>query len=328
MQLFKSHYHIYWADRTGQPITHTQNPNNPNPQRPSTPAPSQPKTNQIESTTRFRLNRLFVVTRNGPIPAPAAAQAAAGALLPALTFSNLTPFSVNIFEGDNTAEDRARSNGKNAASAPDPAHLSTAGVAGTSRAAKGTTWDTLFATAQPPHFEKDRPGGKLVNGLRASERDADGNAIVHPERLILGYMDNSPQAITRLKAIAEDLRISASLGKESVYKWLVSEPVELMIGKSKINGEKVGHPTLVADRPDLKGRIGGELKCRKLDQNRFLLYVNKESGRYSDYPDRDDTQLVNVVKWFQRCGLNVVIINEAEAKADKGKSAVASTSAT
>jgi hypothetical protein len=238
-------------------------------------------------------------------------------------------FSLDMFGGDNTAQDAAKGKGKNSAAAPEPADLSTTGPAGPSRAAQSTTWDTLFGTAQPPQFEKDRPGGKLVNGLRASERDAQGNAIVHPERLILRYVDNTPEAIARLKAIADDLRISASFGKESVYKWLVAEdPLELMIGKSKINGEKVGHPTLVADRTDLKGRIGGELKCKKYAENRFALYVNRESGRYSDYPDRDDAQLKNVVKWFQRCGLNVVIISEKEEQADKGKNAVASTSAT
>lgn len=125
--------------------------------------------------------------------------------------------------------------------------------------------------------------------------------LVHPSRIVLNRI--TPQLSDVLESIRDDLE-----GGE-VYKWTMARNGTLMLGRSRYRcGKKTywGHPTLVGGLREPEARMGGELRFGMLAGDLApTLYINNDSGRYSEYVDRVREHLKNVGDRFRELGLPV-----------------------
>lgn len=159
--------------------------------------------------------------------------------------------------------------------------------------------DTLYGAARPPRAK----GGK-ASGVQAAERNPqNGMVVVHPGRIVLNPILN-PELPAQLKNIGDELQAGA------VFKWNIARNGQLMLAKSKQpSGEKLGlgHPTLVGGLQEPKARMGGELRFGKpgAKDREPVFYINNDSGRYSEYADRNKAMLANVASRFADLGFPV-----------------------
>jgi len=159
--------------------------------------------------------------------------------------------------------------------------------------------DTLYGAALPPRAKDGK-----ASGVQAAERNTgDGMVLVHPGRIVLNPALN-PELPTQLKDIANELRAGA------VFKWNIARNGQLMLGKSKQpSGEKLGlgHPTLVGGLKEPEARMGGELRFGNpgAEHREPVFYINNDSGRYSEYADRNKAMLANVARRFADLGFPV-----------------------
>jgi len=159
--------------------------------------------------------------------------------------------------------------------------------------------DTLYGAARPPRAK----GGK-ASGVQAAERNPqDGMVVVHPGRIVLNRTLN-PELPAQLKDISDELKAGA------VFKWNIARNGQLMLAKSKQpSGEKLGlgHPTLVGGLKEPEARMGGELRFGTpgAKDREPVFYINNDSGRYSEYGDRNKAMLANVAKRFADLGFPV-----------------------
>jgi len=159
--------------------------------------------------------------------------------------------------------------------------------------------DTLYGAPRPPRAK----GGK-ASGVQAAERNPqDGMVLVHPGRIVLNPI-LTPELPARLKEIGDELKAGA------VFKWNISRNGQLMLAKSKQpSGEKLGlgHPTLVGGLKEPEARMGGELRFGKpgAQDRQPGFYINNDSGRYSEYADRNKAMLANVASRFADVGFPV-----------------------
>jgi hypothetical protein len=159
--------------------------------------------------------------------------------------------------------------------------------------------DTLYGAARPPRAK----AGK-ASGVQAAERNPqDGMVLVHPGRIVLNPVLN-PELPAQLKEVGDELKAGA------VFKWNIARNGQLMLAKSKQpSGEKLGlgHPTLVGGLKEPEARMGGELRFGKPGANdrEPVFYINNDSGRYSEYADRNKAMLANVASRFADLGFPV-----------------------
>ncbi|MDO3573834.1 XopV/AopV family type III secretion system effector [Ralstonia pseudosolanacearum] len=105
------------------------------------------------------------------------------------------------------------------------------------------------------------------------------------------------------------------------YKWDMSANGTFIIGNihvQKPDGKGVhhlGHPTLVGGRRIPEARISGMLYADETGR----LIINNDSGRFSEYPDRDPSQLEAVAAFLKQHGLIVEVewIDMQNGKAKK-----------
>ena len=159
--------------------------------------------------------------------------------------------------------------------------------------------DTLYGAARPPRAKSGKE-----SGVQAAERNPqDGMVLVHPGRIVLNPI-LTPELQARLKEIGDELKAGA------VFKWNISRNGQLMLAKSKQpSGEKLGlgHPTLVGGLKEPEARMGGELRFGKpgAKDREPVFYINNDSGRYSEYADRNKAMLANVASRFADLGFPV-----------------------
>ena len=163
---------------------------------------------------------------------------------------------------------------------------------------KGPDLDVMYGSAQPPRAKPGR-----ASGIQKTERDKDGMVIVHPGRIVLNPV-LTPELPALLDKVRNELRDGA------VYKWNVAKNGQLMLAKSRLfGGEKLGlgHPTLVGGLKEPEARMGGELRFGKLDKDgpEPVFYINNDSGRYSEYVDRNGEMLKNTAHRFKDLGFPV-----------------------
>ncbi len=134
---------------------------------------------------------------------------------------------------------------------------------------------------------------------------------------------------TQLRSLMNDVRAGFVAGQvlvnDVVIIWLVTEnggirfAVEEMVHNDRPTGlpklqsfpltrfsKKLGHPSLVIDDPQQRGRIGGEIRLRVANGNPYWQ-INRKSGRYSYQEDRSYIHLKNVADRFRRHGIELSI---------------------
>jgi hypothetical protein len=159
--------------------------------------------------------------------------------------------------------------------------------------------DALYGAARRPRAKDGK-----ASGVQAAERNPrDGTVIVHPGRIVLNPI-STPDLPAQLKDIGNELRAGA------VYKWNIARNGQLMLAKSKQpSGAKLGlgHPTLVGGLKEPAARMGGELRFGTpgAQVREPVFYINNDSGRYSEYADRNKAMLANVASRFADLGFPV-----------------------
>ncbi len=158
---------------------------------------------------------------------------------------------------------------------------------------------------QPNEREKLPQGGwrTRVNPTRILVTSKGIKTQADIERGILEYTSRS------LRDLIDVDRLIREPGK-FMYKWDMSLNGTFIIGNifvPKPNGRGVhqlGHPTLVGGRPIPEARISGMLYADETGR----LIINNDSGRFSEYDDRDKSQLHEVALFLkQHGGLDVAV---------------------
>ena len=204
---------------------------------------------------------------------------------------------------------------------------------------KAPDLDAMYGSVQPPRAKPGR-----ASGIQAAERSKDDGMVkIHPARIILNP-NLTPDLPQLLDAVRRELRDGAVFkwtvarnGAVMLAPYKLSErtktllleqsktacDTELPAGQSalfdkiKLAFEKselpvgrklpLGHPTLVGGLGEPEARMGGELHYGKLheDDAEPAFYINNDSGRYSEYADRNEEMLKNVAKHFGEIGFPV-----------------------
>ena len=164
----------------------------------------------------------------------------------------------------------------------------------------------IFSKAELP---RAKPGKSAIQSSEINP--VTGLVIVHPERLIVPYFDEvSQDKLDGLQKIFDDIKQELKKKKSIPYKFVISEDMDLIIGKSKlwIDGQenKLGHVTLIGGK-EPKARMAGVLFGEVNSEGEIVFYIDNDSGRYSEYPDRNEDQLKRVAQRFAELGFPVKV---------------------
>ena len=178
-------------------------------------------------------------------------------------------------------------------------------------------WNELFGEARPATSKK--PGKAAIHD---SELQPDRETVrVHPHRIVLTRRPPTDAQRHQLAALRE-----AVLAGE-VGKWVISSNGSLVMGLEKVADpdgtlRKSGHPTFVGGSNVARARISGEIYTK--DDGKLVVYINRDSGRYSEYDDLYEHHLANVAERMVDAGFVVEyewLDREAIELARKTKSA-------
>lgn len=160
----------------------------------------------------------------------------------------------------------------------------------------GVDADQFAGKAEMP---RAKPG---KSAIQDSERDPDNwnRVMPHPDMVRVSLHGDIPQDVFLwLKDKFEQVKECKLNGEKKTCKWLIPKKLELRFGMSKVTidgvEKKMGHVPLVGggdDPDDVAARIGGVISY---DPATDEFVFDNDSGRYSEYPDRKEEHLDNVM---------------------------------
>lgn len=161
--------------------------------------------------------------------------------------------------------------------------------------------DKDFGSLQWP---RDDPG---FPSIKPWEFDAAGAPLMLDDRI---FVPDEKGHFVNLAALLDLEKLKTG---EKLYMWSVSKLGRLIISEEREisvntpNGEEqkyIGHPSLVGGG---RARISGELwfKADPNNPSSGKFYISNESGRFSTFTDRNESQLIRVAGLFRKAGLAV-----------------------
>jgi hypothetical protein len=198
--------------------------------------------------------------------------------------------------------------------------------------------DARYGETRPA---RAKPGRS--SGVQPQELERDGRSVrVHPELLRFSQTDlrAGEKKLTEQQAV----HIHESLKDGQLWKYQVADKGDMALAPAKVKerlptGEEIevrlGHVTLVGGTPEPKGRLGGEMRFGPLKEGgEPVFFINNDSGRFSEYQDRNPSHLQAVAEDLKAIGLPepqtqwidmVARAIHGKPGKQKGKAAVAST---
>ncbi|MHA6882163.1 XopV/AopV family type III secretion system effector [Ralstonia pseudosolanacearum] len=201
------------------------------------------------------------------------------------------------------------------------------------RARYGRTLTEKYGSRQPA---RAKSGKKAIQPDEREKLPVEGQwrTRVNPTRILVtptgiktqadlehpGLISGAQAASRSLREMIDVERLVREPGKFQ-YKWDMSVNGTFIIGNihvPKPSGKgmhHLGHPTLVGGRKTPQARISGMLYADATG----CLVINNDSGRFSEYADRDKSQLEAVAAFLEQHGLTVKVewIDMQNGKAKK-----------